>query len=245
MKIHSLKTLFAAVLCILAIYSCGGPAAMHNADEYTDIAPVRFKEDVTADNAASILDAYTLDFDIPNPFVPGGGPRRTVNPNHEETILCRAVLLDDYSTDADIMAHCVKDSLDSDECAEYRTAYAEEFIREDMFRIRLTMETGFAEKSLDPDHWIMYIENSEGVIIEPADITLSDVASIQDSMYSPYLRRDIPRRLMVRDVTLYFRKKTFFGHDLLGSENEYLALVITRETKTLARVVWNISLSQE
>ena len=218
---------------------------MYNADEYTDVASVRYKADISAENALSILDAYSIDFDIPNPFVTGGRPRRTVNPNHEEIILCRAVLLDDYSTEADIVAHCIEDSLDSAECEKYRETYEKDLLRNDMFRIRLSMETGFAEKSLDPDHWIMYIENSEGVIIEPADIALSDVVSSQDSMYSPYLRRDIPRRLMMRDVTLYFREMTFFGSDLLGSGNDYITLVITREKKTLARVVWKTSPDQE
>ena len=238
-------TLFTALLCAPVIITCGGPAAMYNADEYTDVASVRYKADITAENAMSILDAYSIDFDIPNPFVPGGRPRRTVDPNHEEIILCRAVLLDDYSTEADIITHCIEDSLSSDECEKYRDEYTSDLLRDDMFRIRLSMETGFAEKSLDPDHWIMYIENSEGVIIEPADIVLSDVASTRDSMYSPYLRRDIPRRLMMRDVTLYFRKKTFFGSDLLGSENDHITLVITREKKTLTRVVWKTSPDRE
>lgn len=197
------------------------------------------QKSVTSDDAKHVLDAYTVEFYIPNPLF--GEVDRTLrrfDPNHQSVIICHATLLDDISTEADILAASHPDSTDND---NYAKEYRESNIREGMFRIRLTMESGFSRKSMEPDLWSLYLENASGTMIEPSDIVVSDVVSARDSTYSRDLRMSFNKNVFRRDFTLYFKRVTFFGEDLFGEKNPYIVLAISREKKVLARVAWSRS----
>ena len=125
--------------------------------------------------------------------------------------MCNATLLNDYSTEADILNLCRKDSLDEHSCNESRERYAAQYIRDGMFRIRISLESGFSTKSMESDLWAIYIENSVGVMIEPSDITVSEITALQDTMYSNYHGIKVQRNVILRDITLYFTCTTFFG----------------------------------
>ena len=221
------------------LISCGsGKVIIHNTDRVADVSTSKGVTVENFESAEKILKDYTLEFTIPNPLTGQNSATRRIDPNHEDTILCNATLLDDISTEADIVYNCHHDSLDSGECEAYREKYLRENLKDGTFRIRVSMESGFSAKSMDPDHWVIYIENVKGVVIEPFEIVATPVTSHNDSVYSNYYRVNMSRNLLHRDVNLYFKRNTFFGEDLLGSDNPYFVLVFTYEKKTLARVAW-------
>ena len=235
------------VLCIfltcLLIYSCSaGSGKLRDVDMIIDISAVSTKKSITYENAQNILDQFSTAFQIPNPLFGGNESiLRKSDPNHESIILCTAILLNDYSTEADIMNQCMKDSLDEHSCNELREKYIEQHVRDGMFRIRISMESGFSTKSMEPDLWAMYIEDTNGVMIEPSDITVSEFKALKDTLYSNYNRVYLHRNIMLRDITLYFKRITFFGEDLFGKDNPYIVLVLSHKRKTVARMAWNIS----
>jgi hypothetical protein len=196
----------------------------------------------TASNPDSILAKQTVKFKIPNPLIgPGMGGIRRADPNHESLIYCSAVLLDSLGTEADISAACKKDSLGAEACATFRAGYLTEKVKPGQFRIRISMESGFSPKSLDPAHWVIYLLTAQGVAIEPLRIDTTPVAVKSDSIYSSFNRLNLPRSLMRSDVTLSFNRVTFFKEDLFGSGNPYIVLEMVSDQKTVARVAWERS----
>lgn len=230
------------VIVMLALLgmACAGSYQFGSVDDYSDIGSGRLAT-VTEANAADIIQQYSVDFEIPNPiygpaeFSPGRS-----DPSHQSSIVCHATLLDDFSTKADILVHC-PDSLGVNEAADCREAYESEQVREGNFRIRISMESGFSERSMDREYWSIYLETANGVMIEPNDYTESPITSVSDSVYSNLNQESQPRYLMRRDLTLYFNRIAFWGEDLLGRANPYLVLVISRDQRTLARVAWNFA----
>ena len=235
--------IFFFLICCCVVYSCASvPNGLRTAQKIADIYTVRDGGEINADNAGKIVNKYGINFDIPNPFHgDSGGRSRKVDLSHEPIIRCRAVLLDDYSTEADILFQCIADSLDESQYEEFRKEYIEKNLREGMFRIRIEMESGFSEKSMNPDHWAMYIENSDGVMIEPVDITISGVDALRDSVFSDYNNIYFHRNLLKRDITLYFKNRTFFGQDIFGIDNPFIVFIMSRKKRVLARVAWEIS----
>lgn len=211
-------------------------------NEISDVSEMDTGQKITCDNADSILTKYFMDFTVPNPLYGDDSSRISrFDPNHESTIHCRAVLLDDFSTEADILVQCKADSLDQGECEEFRKNYIGKNLRNSMFRIRIEMESGFSDKSMEPEHWSIYLENSNGVMIEPFEIVHSTIKTLADSVYSGYYQINFPRNLLKRAITLYFKNRTFFGEDLLGGDNQFIVLVMSRKKRIVARVAWEVS----
>ncbi|MBT4483489.1 MAG: hypothetical protein HOC71_07410 [Candidatus Latescibacteria bacterium] len=227
----------------LIISSCASvPQYLRDVDTVADIRTTLKEKNVTCDNAEDILRQYSIDFSIPNPLYENTGQRpRRMTPSHEDVINCRATLLDNFSTEAYILFQCQKDSLEEKSCEEFREKLIEDEVREGMFRVLLTMESGFSLKSLETVYWAMYIENSRGIMIEPADITKTEISTVQDTVFSSYNRIDLPRSVYRRKITLYFKCITFFGEDLFGEKNPYIVFVMSHTQKTVARMAWNIS----
>ena len=239
MKLTTVITLATAILVV----SCAsGPRGLRDVDDIADVFTMKTVSGITSGNAEDILAEYSIPFEIPNPFQEGsqGRPGR-YDPSHATTLKCTAVLLDSIATEADIMRRCSADSLDEAASVEFRDRYADDNLRPGTFRIRIDMESGFSDKSMDPDHWSLYIENAGGVMIEPSSITASTVFSASDSIYSQYYDRKFFRRLLNREITLYFRRSTFFGQDLFGESNPFIVLVVSRKRKTLARIGWRLA----
>ena len=222
--------------------SCGSPVKrIRNVDTVADVSKRKPEAVSTYKEADKTIKAYSIAFDIPNPLVGSNMTFRRTDPNHENIIKCRATLLDQISTEADIMLQCFKDSLNDEEKISFRENYNKKNIKDGMFRIRISMESGFSPKSMDPKLWTIYLENSRGIMIEPSEITSSAVTSHEDSVYSDFYRINLPRHLLKRDITLYFKSTTFFGEDLLSKNNPFIVLAITRVKKTLARIAWKTS----
>lgn len=231
---------FAVVVTVIA--SCSsGHNYIRNVDEVRDIGLIRQRNDIDNDNAREILDAYTIDFEIPNPLYGEMTSFGRTDPRRLGTIFCRAVLLDDAASEADIHIRFSGEPPDGMTYEDFREKYLKERMREGMFRIQITMVSGFSDKSMELEHWALYLENAQGVMIEPSDVAVSPVHSVRDSVYSEYQRLNIPRNALRRDVTLYFKRITFFGEDLFGPGNSHIVFVVSREKKTLARIAWNLS----
>ncbi len=231
-----------ALTLFMVLSSCAsGPIGLRNVREINDVSGLNTGQVISYDNAGKILEKYVINFIIPNPLYGDfGSESNETDPSHESVIHCRAVLLDDFSTEADILFQCKTDSLEKVNCEEFREKYIEKNIRDGMFRIRIEMESGFSDKSMNPELWSIYIENSSGVMIEPFDITNSSIASVEDSVYSEYYKRNFSRHLLKNEITLYFKKTTFFGENLLSSKNTFIILEMSREKKVVARVAWEI-----
>jgi len=237
------KTVIVVLASCLIFLSCTSVSrGPRNVNEISDISKIDTGQKITYDNTDSILTQYSMDFTVPNPLYGDNSSRISrFDPSHESTIHCRAILLDDFSTEADILVQCKADSLDEGECEEFRKNYIEKSFRDGMFRIRIEMESGFSEKSMEPEHWSLYLENSSGVMIEPFEIINSTIKTLADSVYSAYYQMHFPRDLMKSTITLYFKNRTFFGENLLGGENPFIVLVMSRKKKTVARVAWEVS----
>jgi hypothetical protein len=236
-----LLILVSSLVIFLFLFSCGGKPAVKDTDSSTDItkgpkSPKSMNENV----AQKVLEHYTTAFSIPNPLYGGMENSRGFNQRREGSIQCWATLLDEYSSEADMAYQCLSDSLDSDACDSLKTHYRKHKIREDKFSIRIYMETGFSAKSVEPSLYTVFLETPKGVIIEPKDVVTSQVEAKQDSIYSEYYYRYVPRVALTRDITYYFDKVTFYGEELLGEENPYIILVVNHEKETLARVGWRL-----
>ena len=94
---------------------------------------------------------------------------------------------------------------------------------------------------MEPDYWAIYLETSGGVLVEPYDCVASPVRTGEDSVYSEQERMHFSRRMMTREITLYFKETTFFGEELLGADNPYLILALSRERQTVARMAWKLN----
>ena len=229
-------------LGMLACVSCGSAKLqLGHVDSVSDISSFKPVPIRTTVDAEKVIKLYSIDFDIPNPLFGQNTTFRRNDPNHEDIIKSRATLLDETSTEADILYYCFRDSLGAAAYETYRQVYTRDKVRKGMFRIRISMESGFSPKSMEPEYWTMYLENAKGVMIEPADITVTPVTSLEDSIFSDFYRVNLPRNLIKREMTLYFNRNTFFGEDLLSRENPFIVLVITREKKTLERLAWKSS----
>ena len=230
------------LLYLIFTLSCGSPLrSIRNVDSHVDVSKCKPEAFNTYDEADETMQVYSIDFEIPNPLVGSNMAYRRIDPSHENIIKCRATLLNDISTQADIMFQCFKDSLNDEEIISFRESYFEKHIKDGMFRIRISMESGFSPKSMEPKLWTIYLENSRGIMIEPSEITTSVVTSDEDSVYSEFYRINLPRHLLRRDITLYFKSTTFFGEDLLSSSNPFIVLAIARVKKTLVRIAWKTS----
>ena len=238
MKIGTIMT---AALVVLAAGCASRKHFVGDSDRMADLTIIDTTRTVTRANAEDILRSYMMEFSIPNPLVAaGGGVTSAANdPSHESTITCRAVLFDDHSTEADIYFNCPADSLD-DGCAAFRAAYMEQRVREGMFRIMIAMESGFSDKSMEPDLWTFYLETPGGVMLEPSDTVATPVMAVDDSIYSEYYRRSVGRQVNTRNITFYFPQETFFGEDLLTGDTPYLVFVISRDRRTIARLAWKL-----
>lgn len=242
LKIINKRTNLIVLVTLFTLISCGaGSVAIRNTETVANISKFKDKAIENIETAEKVINEYSVEFEIPNPFTGGSPTYRRIDPNHEDKIICRATLLDCISSEADILYQCSRDSLSVEECELFTKNYRDEKIRDGMFRIRVSMESGFSPKSMDPKHWVIYIENSKGTVIEPDDIVLSPVTTIEDSIYSKYHRINLPRKLLKRSFELYFKRTTFFGEDLLSTNNPYIVLVFNREKRTLSRVAWKIS----
>lgn len=223
-----------------ALYSCAsGSNGVRGADAVALFGGTGGSSASPEFDPDAVLGRSTVEFKIPNPLVDTGmALTRRIDPGHENLIYCRAVLLDSLATEADIASVCRKDSLDANAREAYRRKYMEEQVKPGQFRIRISMESGFSPKSLDPSHWIIYIMNAKGIALEPVHIVSTPVISKSDSVFSAYHRTSLPRTLMRSDITLYFNRVTFFKEDLLGSANPFIALELVNNQKTVARVAW-------
>lgn len=240
------KIIFNLILTSLVVLSCSHfPKGPMKARIINDISGKNITQNITPENADSILTHYAIDFTIPNPLYSDGGRMQRFDPNHEGSIKCRAVLIDDFSSEADIMVQSMADSLDENGLEDFRSKYIEDNIRDGMFRIKIEMESGFSYKSVDSKNWAIYLENSNGVMIEPFDIESSIVNANADSVFSNYYQRNFARNLITGEISLYFKNRTFFGEDLLNGDNRYIVLVISRDKKTIIRVAWEVSKENE
>ena len=228
-----------AFIMLLLVSGCAGRPKFGSVDDYADIAR-RNDPAVTTANAADIVEGYSVEFELPNPiFGPSSYSAGRVDPSHQSKILCRATLLNDFSTQADMLVRC-PDSLGVSEAEECREVYHADQVREGKFRIRISMESGFSERSMERDNWNIYLENARGVMIEPNEYTESPVMTMSDIFHSNLTQEDLPRYLLYRDITLYFNRQAFWGEDLLGPENPYLVMVMSVDQRIVARVAWNL-----
>ncbi len=230
-----------AVLILLGItgLACASRSGgLHDVDAVTEIGWDSSPDLDPATNAEAVLERYSVDFKIPNPLLDAGVSTRRIDPSHESQIHCRATLLDSISTEADIEAVCRRDSLDTAGKEEYRRNYLKEHVHPGRFRIRIDMESGFSEKSIDPEHWVIYLVDAKGVMIEPVQVSSSMAGAVQDSVYSSFHRLSLPRTRIHGQITLSFDRVTFFKEDLLGKANPVIFLEIVHEKETVARVAW-------
>lgn len=233
------------VFCGMAWLSCASRSGIFkHADKVADISKISKPEFKTESDAENILNQYTIPFRIANPLIEPGSITsniRRMDPSHEEQIYCKAILLDSLSTEADIRYQARKDSLGEKASAEYRQKYLQEKVQNGQFRIRIEMESGFSPLSIDPKFWSIYILDDRGVMIEPLQIVTNRVVSEQDSVYSSSHRIKLARNRIQGELILFFNRITFFKEDLFGPNNRAIALEMTRDQKTLARVVWKLS----
>jgi hypothetical protein len=237
---------FALLILSILLAGCSSNRLNLRADDHLrDISRVNRAILPTADDADSILKQYTVDFLIPNPLIQSNGASvgRSMGELDESVISCHAVLLDDFSTEADILSKCRADSLSGSAADQCRSSYVSDNVRDNTFRVVISMESNFSPKSMEPEYWAMYLETPDGVMLEPVDRRVSAVVTGVDSVRvgPERARRVQPRSAMKRDITLYFRKTTFFGENLLGGNISYLVLVMSREQRTVARIAWKLN----
>jgi len=186
--------------------------------------------DLTSDSL--VRANWTCRTELPDPLAdPEGGPRIRV----EATLYGEDVIA------ADLAQACRADSLARDSCLQRKRAeYATTHQPESRFRIQLNMESTFSVNSLQPRFWDIYIKDEQDIALEPMQIIPDPPVIVREDSLPEPGRAPVRAGLYRRSINLYFPLNTPFGIETLGPDVREIRLIISREQKELANLVWEI-----
>ncbi|HID95511.1 MAG TPA: hypothetical protein EYP53_05570 [Candidatus Latescibacteria bacterium] len=156
-----------------------------------------------------------------------------------ELVQVSAILFGEEMIDAWIKEACRRDTATLSTYEEVRKEYQEKHHPDKWLRIRLDLQSEFAEPSTDPELWTIYLEDEQGVMYEPVFIKKGNpvVEHREIPPIYPYREEPIIITRIIRIVDLYFPRVTFFGRSLLEDTGS-LKLVFSRNREIVGEGKW-------
>jgi len=178
---------------------------------------------------------------LSNPFTGGEGRG---GPGGEFPLQITATLMDTMLIEAGLQHYDTILAMTPGERAEFRRAYSQRYDVENHLLIWCELQTSWAELYLDPDRWIIFIEDDAVNQYEPVQI-LEEPQPIRQTVmdrlpeFQPEQRG--PRwEVDQKTLMLCFPKRDFYENSILSEEVEFLKLVfqLNDDEKTRAEGTW-------
>lgn len=183
-------------------------------------------------NDSLVVDAWTTRTEIPDPLADqDGGPK----------IRIEATLYGEDVIAATTAGTCKAESTDVDTCRQReRQRYDAAHRPDSLFRIRLSLQSTFSVNSLDRKFWDIYVQDEQDISHEPMKVEMRDPVVVREDTLPEPGRAAVRAGLYRRVIDLYFPLRTPFGHETISPQVNEVRLIISREQKQLAELVWNI-----
>jgi len=175
---------------------------------------------------------WTTRTEVPDPLSDqDSGPRVRLSATLYGEDLIAAVLADSCRVDTPATGDCFR---------RKRADYDRTHSTDKYFRIQLDMQSTFSVNSLNPRFWDIYIRNEDGIMHEPVRVEMeAPVIVRRDTLPAPG-RAPVRRGLYRRTINLYFPLRTPFGGETLPPDLPEIRLVISKNQREQAELVWEI-----
>ena len=184
----------------------------------------------------------------------GGSPLRFINPlamtggpgggSSEFPLQIAATLMDSLLIEAGLQHYATLVKMTPEEQTAYRSDYFQRYDPENHLLIWCELQTTWAELHLDPNRWIIFIEDDAVNQYEPVQI-LEESQSSREMVierlpgFQPEQRRT---RWKIHQTTLMlcFPRRDFLENPILSERVEFLKLVfqLNEDEKTRAEGIW-------
>ena len=180
---------------------------------------------------------------LSNLFTMGGGMGERGGPS-EFPLHISATLMDSSLIEAGLQHYATLLTMAPAERTEFRNAYYRRYDVENHLLIWCELQTSWAELHLDPDRWIIFIEDDAINQYEPVQILeepqpITQMVTDRSPGFQPEQRR---RGWEVHQKTLMlcFPKRDFLENSILSEKVEFLKLVfqLNEDEKTRAEGIW-------
>jgi len=215
----------------LVLGACGPANTVPNIPMRTVPDPLkRSSADITNDSL--VIDAWQTRAEVPDPLAEDEGGQRV---RIEATLYGEDVI-------AAVIAHeCRADSAAGDSCAaRARATYDAEHRPDSLFRIRLDLRSTFSVNSLQPKFWDIYVRDEQQIAHEAVRMDLHDPVVVREDTIPEPGRAAVRGGLYRRSIDLYFPLRSPFGVQTIGPGVKTVHLIISRERKEQADLVWEV-----
>jgi len=178
---------------------------------------------------------------LSNPFAMGGGRG---GPGGEFPLQITATLMDSSLIEASLQHYATLVKMTPEEQTAYRSDYFQRYDVEDHLLIWCELRTTWAELHLDPNRWIIFIEDDEVNQYEPMRVLEESQSSREMGIerlpgFQPEQRR--PRWKIHRKTLMFcFPKQNLLKNPILSERVRFLKLVfqLSEDETTRAEGVW-------
>ncbi len=176
---------------------------------------------------------------LSNPFTMGGG-----GPGGEFPLQITATLMDTMLIEAGLQHYDTLLAMTPEEQAEFHRNYFQRYDVENHLLIWCELRTTWAELHLDPNRWIIFIEDDAVNQYEPVQI-LEEPQSINQMLVDrlPGFQSEQERwrrKVHQKTLMLCFPKRDLLGNLILSERVRFLKLIfqLSQDKKTRAEGIW-------
>jgi len=178
-----------------------------------------------------------------NPFtIIGGGDRG--GKDSQFPLQIAATLMDSLLIEAGLQYYSTLINMSPDEQAKFRNAYFQRYDVENHLLIWCELYTSWAELYLDPNRWIIFIQDDAGNQYEPLRIlegapSFSRRVTDKFPEFQPE-QKDLRWKVHQKNLMLCFPKRDFLKKPILSERVRFLKLVfqLSEDEKTRAEGIW-------
>jgi len=223
-----------ACACGVLLGACGPADTVPNVPSRTVPYPLQ-RSTADVSNDSIVIVQWTTRAEIPDPLADqDGGPK----------IRLEATLYGEDVIAATVAAACRSDSADGENCRRreraQRAQYDAENLPDSLLRIRLNLQSTFSVNSLDRKFWDIYVKDERDIAHEPLRVEMHEPVIVREDTLPEPGRATLRGGLYRRVIDLYFPLRTPFGVRTVSPEASEVRLIISRERKELANLVWQI-----
>jgi hypothetical protein len=240
---------FNNLVIFLLLCSC---AAVPSSRKYVGI-PSNPKGSVQPeDSFPSMWEKWTVQIGA----VGGGAPLQLINPltmigggdrggkDSQFPLQIAATLMDSLLIEAGLQHYANLAKMTPEEKTSFRNAYFQRYDVENHLLIWCELQTTFTELYLDPNRWIMFIQDDAGNQYEPlrildGDSSFSRTVADRFPQFQPE-QKELRWKVHQKNLMLCFPKKDFLKKPILSGEVRFLKLVfqLSEDEKTRAEGMW-------
>ena len=178
---------------------------------------------------------------LSNPFAMGGGRGE---PGGDFPLRITATMMDSLLIEAGLQHYATLVKMTPKEQTAYRSGYFQRYDVENHLLIWCELSTTWAELHLDPNRWIIFIEDDEVNQYEPVQILeesqpFRQTVTDRLSEFEPE-QRSTRWKIHQKTLMLCFPKRDFYQNPILSERVRFLKLVfqLTEDEKTRVEGIW-------